>query len=448
MRLTRLVNWVHRNTSVLLLTPWTPSFGDCAYHIRYGVMKARRERTRVLLIAHRHELSGWLRMPIANRELFLLESESLYPANSVPGWIAGWLLTAHLAFIRLWNPLWRFQHRLRRLVRPSVLGPDPRQGPSDAGPQMSPLIGVLQLWQPAGMEAFSWEAVTDLDWSGQDRGYRAPKLSEAKRRSAEQLRVEMGIPLSDWFVALHVREGKDFRHRNASITNYVEAIRVITRAGGWVVRLGDASMRRLPDMERVIDYGHSQWKSELMDLYLISACRFYFGTTSGPLDVAQLLGRPAVTVNAAEFAIWGPVRPNDLGILKHVYSARHRRVLSLKEWLEEPFASQCTGYHFDDREYRLIDNSANEIREVVEEFMRPERSSLSDVQRAFNAVRSRAIRRWLDEGEPRDSAEHEDLLTEQCHLASMADAAGALGHRYLEQNWDAVPGWLKEADHL
>ena len=98
----------------------------------------------------------------------------------------------------------------------------------------------------------------ELNWDEQYARYRSPRLTESKSRSAERLRVEMGIPLSDWFVALHVREDGDLDYRNSSIGNYPDAIRVITRAGGWVVRLGDASMTPMPDMERVIDYAHSR----------------------------------------------------------------------------------------------------------------------------------------------------------------------------------------------
>jgi hypothetical protein len=200
----------------------------------------------------------------------------------------------------------------------------------------------------------------------------------------------------------------------------------------------------LPQMARVVDYAHSRWKSALMDLYLISECRFYFGTTSGPLEAALLLGRPTLTVNATEFSIWGPMRPGDLGILKHVYSPRLCRVLSVRELMEEPFESQNIGTLAESCGYQLIENSPVEIREALEEFMRTDRGPLSDLQLAFNAARSRAIRRWLDSGELIDFVDGEDEITEKYRLASVADACGSLGQKYLEQNWDTVPRWLTE----
>ena len=252
-------------------------------------------------------------------------------------------------------------------------------GPPSFGAPTIPTIGTSRLWQTDDATTFSWDAVKELNWDEQYARYRSPRLTESKSRSAERLRVEMGIPLSDWFVALHVREDGDLDYRNSSIGNYPDAIRVITRAGGWVVRLGDASMTPMPDMERVIDYAHSRWKSALMDLYLISECRFVFGTTSGPTEVALLFDRPVLIVNAESFFDWGPIRRGDLGILKHVYSPRLRRVVSVRELMEEPFESQRVSTPADSRGYQLIENSPAEIRDVVEEFMRPEGRPLSDL---------------------------------------------------------------------
>lgn len=445
----RVFNALNRYSPILIQTPWYPSFGECGIEIRHGLLKAQWEGKRTLLVFHRHELFGRFRVPIANRELFLLESEHLYPSSSVLGGLAGWLLTAVFALITPWVLLWRSE-RLRRAIRRAVPWVGERKGPPPEYVPTIPMIGLSRLFQPDGTEAFSWEVVRDLRWSEQYARYRSPRLTESKRRSAERLRMEMGIPLSDWFVALHVREGGELEnginYRNSSAGNYVDAIRFITQAGGWVVRLGDRSITPLPDMERVIDYTRSRWKSELMDLYLISECRFFLGTTSGPAEVALLFDRPVLIVNAAEFSLWGPMRPGDLGILKHVYSPRFGRVLSVRELIEEPYESQLAREPSASFGYQLIENSPDEIRDVVEEYMRPERLPLSGLQRAFNTARSRAIHRWLDRGELKKNAfDREDELTEHYRLASVADdAAGSLGQKYLEQNWDAVPHWLTE----
>ena len=86
-------------------------------------------------------------------------------------------------------------------------------------------------------------------------------------------------------------------YRNATIGNYVKAFERITERGGWVSRMGDATMTKLPEMERVIDYAFTKYKSDLMDLFLIKKCRFFIGCQSGILDIASLFQKPTLIIN-------------------------------------------------------------------------------------------------------------------------------------------------------
>ena len=57
---------------------------------------------------------------------------------------------------------------------------------------------------------------------------------------------------------MHVREGgfkNDWNNPlNVNIQNCIDSIREITSRGGHVVRLGDATMQKLPKIEGLIDY--------------------------------------------------------------------------------------------------------------------------------------------------------------------------------------------------
>jgi putative glycosyltransferase (TIGR04372 family) len=251
----------------------------------------------------------------------------------------------------------------------------------------------------------------------------------------------MGIPLSEWFACLHVREGGFYgwdtsgSYRNASIQNYLKGIRVITDAGGWVVRLGDPSMTPLPTLQRVIDYAHTRFKSELMDLYLIKECRVFVGMNSGPFDIANLFRKPAVLVNLTEWALTFPMRKGDLAIIKHFFSRSRKRFLSLNEMLGEPFETQCS---FLTDEYTLFENSADEISDVIEEFLSKQgRYEFASLQEAFNRGRRRQVHRWLDQGGPlwRESCVAAEAIARYRFAARADSSAGSLGQKYLEQNW-------------
>ena len=125
---------------------------------------------------------------------------------------------------------------------------------------------------------------------------------------------------SDWYVCLHVREPgyrKDYgrrEYRNCDIMNYIPMIEEITKRNGYVVRLGDDSMKRLPHMPRVIDYPFTSMKSPLVDLVLIKNCKFYIGNQSGTWDVSNLFSKLTITSDMVHLLHVYPVKYGDIGI--------------------------------------------------------------------------------------------------------------------------------------
>jgi putative glycosyltransferase (TIGR04372 family) len=122
-----------------------------------------------------------------------------------------------------------------------------------------------------------------------------------------------GIGPDDWYVCLHVRElgyhsaAVDSGHgnRNSDLTNYGEAIAFVAACGGRVIKMGAPSSPPC-EMPGLIDYAHSEFKSEAMDIALIRHARYFIGTTSGLANVAVSLGRPAALVNCltTEYQPW------------------------------------------------------------------------------------------------------------------------------------------------
>ena len=136
-----------------------------------------------------------------------------------------------------------------------------------------------------------------------------------------------------------------------------------------------------------------------------------------------------IRVNFSGWTISFPLRETDLGIIKHIYSLSCNRFLSLKEILEGPFGFEDFNYSSDG--YILVETTADEIRDVIEEFLtRPGNYEYSELQKSFNEGRIRQVRRWFDQ--QNFSQPPANLY----RIASRVDSvAGALGHKYLEQNW-------------
>jgi putative glycosyltransferase (TIGR04372 family) len=434
----QLVNWVfdilNRIGPLSFQTPGHRSFGNGAEELFYGLLKAKRKGKKVLFLYPRLRLFG-KRFTVANTEMYHLRSHHAISNDGVWGLIGGLILSLYVGVLRVTYWVWGSQQMrgLVRLALPTVS----KKAVNDFGYRF-PTIGRSALWKPHHADSFSWSIVKDQNWARQFEEYTPPRLSEPKRRYAEGVRIDMGIPLNDWFVCCHASEYPGRNGRSVSIHNYIEGIRAITEAGGWVVRLGDQSMTRLPPLRRVIDYAFSERKSAMMDMYLLSECRFYLGHSAGPFTVANLLRKPMVIVNTTDWGFALPLKLGDLFILKHVFSHKHDRLLSLREVLEQPFNVQALP-GLDSPTYTMVENTPDEIREVIEEFLDSAVPyEYSDKQVVFNEARRRQVRRWLDEGEPLGWGDvpRSGIVAEQYKIASVSEAAaGTVGRRYVERNW-------------
>jgi putative glycosyltransferase (TIGR04372 family) len=182
------------------------------------------------------------------------------------------------------------------------------------------------------------------------------------------------VPPETWFVGLHVRESGfitfDHLHeiRNADITTFEKALRLVVARGGWVIRMGNPGMKPLSPMPQVIDYAHSNQRSDWMDVFLCGASRFFIGTQSGLSQIATTFGVPTVITNWISYLTpsWGG---QNLVIFKRCWSKRENRFLTFEEVMRAGlgYAQHCLPFLREG--IRIDDNTAEEIAEVVEEML-------------------------------------------------------------------------------
>ena len=202
-------------------------------------------------------------------------------------------------------------------------------------------------------------------------------LKDSDRERGWRRLRSAGVADGSWLVALHVREAGFFdedvawstnKFRNARIETYFPAIEEIVGRGGWVIRLGDPSMTPLPAMPNVIDYAHSDLRSDWMDIFLIAESRFYLGMASGPSSAAVAFGVPTVGTNWFHLGPW-PYCRNDIFIHKLLKSTADGRILSIAESLKPPLFGALEPLFFKARGLEPVDNTADEIREACVEML-------------------------------------------------------------------------------
>ncbi len=122
-------------------------------------------------------------------------------------------------------------------------------------------------------------------------------LSTENQNMARNLLVKLGLPKEAWFVGLHVRDGWRMNERNADIESYLSSINHITRSGGWVIRIGDSSMRSIKHLANVIEIFNNSENYSILQDYVLSNSKFFIGTTSGPSVFPPLFGVPMLSTN-------------------------------------------------------------------------------------------------------------------------------------------------------
>ena len=343
--------------NLIFMTPHLYSFGDYADFLMYGLMKAKLTNKKIFLLCpYNSRLLFGKKIP--NIEILKLESKYIYDQNIVLSHVMKILVTLMLFPSRSLD-------RILNIFGKSLIEE-----------KVVPLVGFHDLWctEHEMKSEFSWEIVEKYQWHNQFKERFDLNISDHKNKVAKRLLSEIGIDSSLWYVCVHVRESgfrNDYgrrEYRNSSIYNYIPAIKVITDAGGFVVRIGDASMTPLPELQNVIDYPFSSKKNPLLDLFLIKNCRFYIGTGSGPASVAEIFNKDILFTNMDHWMLNYPLGIKDRGIHKHVYSKTHGRYLTFHEVLSDDWKQQDP-YGYIDNNYELTENTAEDIEMAVSEYL-------------------------------------------------------------------------------
>jgi putative glycosyltransferase (TIGR04372 family) len=231
---------------------------------------------------------------------------------------------------------------------------------------------------PTGERRYFLDAmgVVQEEWERQGRPPLLALTDEDREHGRAVLRA-MGVPDGAWFVSLHVRSSGFHEreaataqaYRNADVASYLPLIREVVGRGGWVVRVGDTSMPPLPRADGAVDYATGPHKSDRMDVFLCAACRFFVGGPSGLIHVPTTFGVPCLATNWVSnvLPVYGR---HDLFVPKRIHSDGAGRVLTFDEWLDPGNRDRYViGTEMAGGGLRVIDNTAEELREAVAEML-------------------------------------------------------------------------------
>lgn len=199
----------------------------------------------------------------------------------------------------------------------------------------------------------------------------------------------LGVPKDGWFVCAHAREHGWLRdmnayesklpagyrheqedHRNVDIEDYFLAFDHIRSMGGTVVRVGDPSMKPVTGMSGVIDYPFTEQWSMLMDLYLVSKCRFVLGCQSGfasfpvAFDTPVLITNFTAIANTARFPY-----SNNIFLFMQMLEHESGKRLDMEHIYDPRLSTMSNSFQFDALGYRCQTNTPEDILEATKEML-------------------------------------------------------------------------------
>lgn len=373
----KLIEMINAKSKRIFILMPANSFGNRAEEIYFGLLKVRRENKKLFLINTYSFFWKW-QIRKGNNELLRIESEYLYGDYHDLLHISVRLLMSLSYFVK--RSVFFGFYAISRILGLSENNKFKNIILKIRKSSELPIIGWEKLWIEEDTDLFDLEKAKTMDWEKELNCDLHLKSSlKDVNLEREYLFDRLQLPIDSWFVCVHVREGGFFNDystsiaRNADITNYFNAFKRINDRGGYIIRIGDPAMKKLPDHPMWIDYAHHNNKSERLDILLIKNCSFYIGSFSGPMDVAALLGKTIITINASyiDHCCW--YKKGSLCLPKKILRKKDDHILSFVEFVKErdPLNFQGVG-NLDYYEY--IENTSDDIDSTIKFFL--ERSSV------------------------------------------------------------------------
>ena len=210
------------------------------------------------------------------------------------------------------------------------------------------------------------------------------ELTKAENEKGQRNRLEFGISENMPHVCFFARDSSYMErvyggeksgiwsyhdYRDSDIDNYMPAIESITVNNELAaLRMGKIVEKEIRSNNKlVIDYASSKDKCDFMDMYLLSTCLFCVAAVTGLSNVATMLRRPIVFVNAVPILTLyhGRYGYGCVYIPKKLWLKKEKRYMSLQETLEQKADNLCLAKDYETKGIQLIENTAEEIKEVV-----------------------------------------------------------------------------------
>lgn len=206
-------------------------------------------------------------------------------------------------------------------------------------------------------------------------------LNNEISQAETEIKTKMGITNKDKYVLI-INRGKRYfeetfkdldlsyhSYRYCSIQDFLPMGNMLTKKDYFVIRMG----QKVDDLmktnnSKIIEYDEKGYRSDLLDIFLSANCKFIVGVDTGFYCVAGWnFRKPVVAVNFSQMEYIEPWLSNWLFIFRKYWSKSEKRFLKIHEIIKSGVGRLHRTEEILSRGIELVDNTPEEIKEVVEE---------------------------------------------------------------------------------
>ena len=227
--------------------------------------------------------------------------------------------------------------------------------------------GKIHCFIPTPVDKYGLRAKTEsfLEFTSAEK---AEAIDEMKKININPDKPFICLLSRDSSYLQSINPSKDWtyhNYRNSHITGYAKTAEALTAMGNTFVRMGSmVSEPLLCSNPNVIDYAYKNYRTELLDIYLTSKCKFFITTGTGLDTLANVFNRPVLYVNYLPYTNFC-FFPNIISLPKLLFSKENNRLLNFKEILSTKINNFASTKEYEDAKIQVIDNTPEEILDAA-----------------------------------------------------------------------------------
>ena len=192
-------------------------------------------------------------------------------------------------------------------------------------------------------------------------------MTERDNEKALESLSYLGLNKKSKWVCIHNRDSaylnwltpkknwKYHDYRNWAIDDLQLASEYFVKKGYFVFRIGKKTDQKMKtNNPKIIDFINHKERNDLNEIFLISNCKFYFGSCSGINAVPIIFRKPVFIINFCPIeGIFAYARKYPC-IFKRPYDTERKKILSIREMVKKDLLHTFKTEEYNEKKIKLL----------------------------------------------------------------------------------------------